>query len=325
MSHAVYDLERVVGVLGAWDVGRVVSATRLPGGYANDALLVQTARGRFVLRIGREQNREGSIWEARVLTLLERRGLPVAPALARRDGSFAGSEGEPPALLFPWVEGRPPQPGIPAAREVGAVLGDLHRVRIPPELVRENKLRAENWDIVETGISGTESAAHTDTAVRSVIERFIADSRRLRRVLPPDLPRGLVHGDVFPDNTLFDGDRLVALLDFEEACEEAFLFDVAVAAHGFAFNGPELDRDRLAALLDAYVSRRPFEESESSSIDIALVWGAHATSFWHVRYLLHGVDPRKLERVVELQDRITRLERPAVRADVLSLTRSLAR
>lgn len=59
---------------------------------------------------------------------------------------------------------------------------------------------------------------------------------RLDRIRPSilhsDLPKGIVHGDVFSDNALFLNGRLVAIIDWEEVCEDSLLIDVGMTICG---------------------------------------------------------------------------------------------
>jgi Ser/Thr protein kinase RdoA (MazF antagonist) len=64
---------------------------------------------------------------------------------------------------------------------------------------------------------------------------FLEEFKRSKLRLDEPLPRGLIHSDFFTDNTLFRDGEVVAILDFEDACEDVFLFDVTMAIHGFCF------------------------------------------------------------------------------------------
>ena len=72
---------------------------------------------------------------------------------------------------------------------------------------------------------------------------------------PPPGPVGIVHGDWFADNLLFEGSSIVGVLDFEAAATEHLTFDVATAVNALCWlkKKPDtFDRKRVAALLDGY-------------------------------------------------------------------------
>ena len=76
-----------------------------------------------------------------------------------------------------------------------------------------------------------------------------------------DLPRGPIHADLFRDNVLFDGGRLVALLDCEQASSRTWVYDLAVCLNAWCFSGP-LQPALVAALVEGYRTVRELEPTE---------------------------------------------------------------
>ncbi len=63
---------------------------------------------------------------------------------------------------------------------------------------------------------------------------------------------GIIHGDLFVDNAKFQEGRLSGVYDFSGACEGDFLFDLAVVASSWCFEGSRLHRPKLHTLLQSY-------------------------------------------------------------------------
>jgi homoserine kinase type II len=85
----------------------------------------------------------------------------------------------------------------------------------------------------------------------------------------PALPRGVVHGDLFRDNVLWQGDRLVALLDWESASDGALIYDLAVTLLAWCC-GDALDWTLARALVDGYQHVRPITDDEWQGFSWAL-------------------------------------------------------
>lgn len=100
-----------------------------------------------------------------------------------------------------------------------------------------------------------------------------------------DLPKGLVHFDLFRDNVLFEQDKLTGILDFYYACYETFVFDLAITLNDWCAqwhqDQPSLDPSKTQALLQAYQKVRPLSSIEKLTlVDHCKLASAH---FWLAR------------------------------------------
>jgi homoserine kinase type II len=84
----------------------------------------------------------------------------------------------------------------------------------------------------------------------------------LTRYLEGKLPKGIIHGDLFPDNLLFRGEKLTAVLDFEAACRGKFIFDIATAVNALCFVDGGYSLDRFRYVLHGYESVRTLSLAE---------------------------------------------------------------
>jgi homoserine kinase type II len=129
------------------------------------------------------------------------------------------------------------------------------------------------------------------------------------------LPHGVIHGDLFRDNVLFDGDQLGGFIDFYYACHDVLAYDVAVAANEWCVEEDgRFNIEKLNAFLAAYQAVRAFEPAEAECW-VALLRRA-ALRFWLSRLydfhfpqegeLTHAKDPMHFENI--LRDRLTMAE-----------------
>ena len=86
---------------------------------------------------------------------------------------------------------------------------------------------------------------------------------------PQDLPQGIIHADLFPNNVLFIGDKLTGLIDFYFACEDIFAYDIGICLNSWCFDADgSFNLTKSRALIRGYQSVRPLSEAEINAIPV---------------------------------------------------------
>ena len=119
-----------------------------------------------------------------------------------------------------------------------------------------------------------------------IYEYFEDQTEYLVKPVTEILPRGLIHGDVFPDNTIFTNGILSALIDFEEVCVDNLLMEIGMCINGFCFVNNTLDLSLMETFLFKYNQIRQITEKEWELLYDYIQWAAHGMLSWHLRYFL---------------------------------------
>lgn len=258
----------LAALLADWPVGGLVEFERIEIGTINTSFDVTTERGRFCLRINEDKSAAEIGYESDLISGLAARGVPTPEPLATAAGSRSVWLGERPVNLFPWVEGEhrlPSEVGVGDTGAVGAAVARLHAAA--DELVdRFDRAGIYTFDhIVDRyrGFAGS-TDPHLGAAIASIGEELdaleVEVGRRAR------LPKTVIHGDLFPDNVLFDGSGVVALLDFEQACTGAALYDLAVCINAWCGPRGTVEPALVAAMIECYLGVRELPELEAESL-----------------------------------------------------------
>lgn len=259
--------EDLAALIGCYDVGDLLSAKGIAEGVSNSNWLVETTGGRFILTMYERRIDPADLpFFLGLLDHLSARGCPVPATIHDRAGaSFRLVGGKAAALIefLPGVSVDRPTEG--QARNVGAVLAQMHLASAGFALERANALGPRTSAEVLTGC-GAEALAAIDPALSAAI----AFAEQVAARWPHDLPRAVVHSDLFPDNVLMLGEEVTGLIDFYFACNDMMAYDLAVthAAWSFSEGGRAHHAAVGAALVAGYESVRPLTSAERAALPL---------------------------------------------------------
>jgi homoserine kinase type II len=248
--------------------GLDVTAARpiLAGSVNTNVELARAGGGRAFLRVYEEQTMATAAGDARLIAHLAARGVvtPRPLALAADPGVFIAEHAGKPVAVFPWIEGESlcqARVTPEAAAQVGEALGRVHVAGASFAGAPASRF----------GPAQLEARLHTLRAaalpldLAAVVERLTSRLDRFATRAPTGDGTGVVHGDLFRDNVLWDGGRLAALLDFESASHESYPFDLMVTLLAWCF-GDHLDPALARALAQGYARARPLPETEAARL-----------------------------------------------------------
>ena len=102
--------------------------------------------------------------------------------------------------------------------------------------------------------------------MRTIIE---AELDQLEKSWPRDLPQGVIHADLFPDNVFFLGDKLSGLIDFYFACTDTLAYDVAICLNAWCFEPDHsYNITKGRNLLSSYIKARPLSDAEREALPL---------------------------------------------------------
>ena len=110
----------------------------------------------------------------------------------------------------------------------------------------------------------------------------------LTQNISSNLPSGLIHGDLFCDNALFEGKQLKAILDFEDVCHYYKVFDIGMAIVGLCRQNKRIDLGKASSVLSGYQKIRPLEGAEREALQAFIELAAILTSVW--RFWKYNID-----------------------------------
>lgn len=259
----VDDLERF---LAGYDVGTLLSYKGIAEGVENSNFLVHTSSANFILTLYEKRVAANDLpFFLGLMEHLARRGITCPQPVKNSTGGMLGTLAGRPAAMVTFLDGmwiRRPSAAHCAA--VGEALGKLHLAGQDFPMQRKNALSVDGWrPLYEQAKAGADG-------VHSGLGEIIASElAALEQGWPRDLPQGVIHADLFPDNVFFLGPNLSGLIDFYFACTDMLAYDIAICLNAWCFEPDQsFNVTKGRALLKGYEKARALTAAERDALPV---------------------------------------------------------
>jgi homoserine kinase type II len=260
----------------------VVEYKPLIGGNGNSSFIVKTAQATYVLTVCDDKPFEEVSDIAQLLKLLESHHICCTRLIAPVDHALLTTFDGKAVMLKGYIEG-----------QVLEHLNAQQLQQVGEQAAKLNSIPAPDYIPTEHPYGRTFFPLAIGLNIDKKFEVWLANELTfLYQNVSLDLPRGLIHGDLFYDNFLFgtapEQNQFKALIDFEEACNYYLVFELGMAIIGACVSGDEagteaVDFTKARALIAGYQKVRPLAQLEKASLQMFVRYAATATSYWRFK------------------------------------------
>jgi homoserine kinase type II len=263
------DLEKF---LTHYDIGVPHVFKGIAEGVSNSNYFLQTDQAPFILTL--YEKRTEAVELPFFLGLMEhlaKAGLPCPTPVHAKDGSQTRNLNGRKAAILTFLDGVSlRRPSAEHCEVAGRAMADLHVKGAGFSGRRENALGLSSWQAM-----AAECAPRADTISEGLSKLMTTEVAYLLENWPKDLPKGIIHADLFPDNVLFVGKEVSGIIDFYFACYDSFAYDLAVALNAWCFEADgSYNVTKGRALFSGYRSVRDLSKGERDALPVLCRGGA---------------------------------------------------
>ncbi len=271
----------------------ITSVEAFAEGQENSNYHLQAGERDYVLTVCETKTVAEAQTLAETLRHLEAHGFETTRVIPTVDGAMQADLNGRPLLLKSYLEGevvdRLP---LEAMAPVGRAMARLHQVPVPDFVPNQLSFGRQTFAHMRERFG----RAHPFLDWLETVERF------LEAHLPDELPRALIHADVFADNVILTPADGPVIMDFEEAANYARVLDLGMAFVGTCYPDGVRDDAARRELLSGYGSVVTLSDTEKDALDAATVYAAAGMASWRF-WQFNVVQPHvgKQEHYRELQ------------------------
>ena len=285
--------KKEVSVLAAdYGLPKVLTIRPIRDGSVNTHYSVEAARGKFIIKVDEVKSEIEVKRELDLLLFLHKHGFPCPAPLADSRGRHCRDWSGKQLSIYRFLDGH--NLTLPALspnqlENLGRVLADLHLITKAYKKGVESRFNFERVAEIYGEVRGR-LPHYLKKTVRTLEEEL----EYLQDYLEPKLPKGMIHGDLFADNVMYKGEKVVAVLDFEAAGRGKFIFDLATAVNALCFTKGRYELKRFEALISGYETLRTLSLAEWDAFPNELRFSAFRFTVTRLRdFFLNPVDERQ--------------------------------
>ncbi len=294
-SYTKIALSEAQQILNLYGLSGLQELTPLSLGISNSNYKLELAGQNLLLKISNDKGIEQLKQEQDLLAKLAAEKFPFSLSpLKTLDGNLVYQWENYFGVIYPFIEGIPPGPADKTCFEIGAGLAALHLVKTPEGIRRQE----------EVGFGPAEIKYFVDQDYcpddfKEIFLQVFPDQLESFRKAP--LPSGVIHGDLYYDNTLFQHDHLAVILDFEQAGVGEFLLDLGISISGTCLEKGRVILPLIDSYMRGYESKRPLSPLEKEFFNEAICLGLFSISLWRIhRFTLGQLNPLMSDSYKEL-------------------------
>jgi homoserine kinase type II len=244
----------------------------ISSGVTNSNYVIFMPHSKFILTLFEHITIEELPFYSDLMTYLAQENFLCPKPIENNSGQALGLLKDKPALMVSFLDGKEKVIRSPkSCYLVGQYLAKLHLTANNFPQLNKNT-RGLDW-VSDMYLNLKKYLSLED---QGILELEINYHKEMDKA---ELPEGIIHGDLFKDNVLFLNDKVSGFIDFYYACNEKFIYDIAIAINDWCIDQDgQINKSMFLEFIKGYQSKRKLTDNEQEYLNVALRLAA--LRFW---------------------------------------------
>ena len=259
----------LVEFFSKYNLGKLLNYKGIKEGIENTNYFIQTEKGKFILTLYEKRTEEKDLpFFISLMRNLFDKKFPSPEPIINKNGNYISQILKKNAAVVSFLEGNAKKNLSPNnCYQVGISAAKLHLITKNLTGKRENKLSVNSWREIYNKIK--KDCSKIDKNLPEIIEKNLNE---IEKNWPKNIPMGIIHADLFPDNIFFKNDKLSGIIDYYFSCFDFYAFEIAICLNALCFEGTKenlsFNVTKAKKFIDGYSSIRKLTIEEKNSLKI---------------------------------------------------------
>jgi len=260
---------KIEQILSNYNLGKLNSFKGIEEGIENTNYFLSINKKKFILTIYEKRVKPKDLpFFSDLMSSLNKKNFKCpAPISNNKNNTITDFDGKK-LMIVSFLEGKAKQNLSPGnCKSIGAETAKMHELTKNLKLKRQNDLSIQSWRKLFDIVKDKCTKIHKD--LPKLIEENLND---VEKNWPKNLPKGIIHADLFHDNIFFIQDKFSGVIDFYFSCEDYFAFEIAICFNALCFDGLKSNLSfnvtKAKSFIDGYTSVRKLTNEERESIKV---------------------------------------------------------
>ena len=267
--YTKFQKENIEEILSSYAIGKLNSFKGIQEGIENTNYFLLVDNKKYILTIYEKRVKSEDLpFFSELMTSLNKASVrcPI-PIVNKQKKSITDYNGKK-LMIVTYLEGKAKKILTPQnCKSVGIEVAKMHEITKNFKIKRKNNLSINSWRKLFSSVKKECSKIHQD--LPKLIEYNLND---VEKNWPHDLPKGIIHADLFSDNIFFNNNEFSGLIDFYFSCEDFYAFEIAICFNALCFDGVpknlSFNVTKAKNFIDGYNSIRKLTDDEKGNIKV---------------------------------------------------------
>jgi homoserine kinase type II len=259
----------ILSLSNSYQIDKVVKFIGIKKGIENTNYLLKTKKNKFIITIFEKRVRKKDLpFFMSLMDKLNQKKIMCPKPLKNIKGKYLITIKNKSACIVTFLKGKDKaRLDYKNCFDIGKNIAKFHKVTSKIALHRENSMSIKKLDGLLKSIESNSKKKMLD--LKSTLNKNLRD---IKREWPKNLPKGIIHGDLFIDNIFFDKNKFSGFIDFYFSSNDYLMYEIAICINALCFDKVKnkfiMNNKKIKNLINGYESVKILSKKEKNSLNI---------------------------------------------------------